>query len=100
MSEQASWIDRKPFVVSAEQANAFKRLKKPFNCKLCGHDFKAGDTARWIYANGTSGITTGNFFVCGGCDEADADLMTRAQQEFRLAVSLAKKWGIYGPDWQ
>lgn len=34
-------------------------------CYLCGHRFKAGDTARFQYAAG------GNFFVCSDCDGHD-----------------------------
>lgn len=95
-----NWMNRQRFVVSAEQHAAFKRLKKLFNCKICGRVFKVGDTARWIYANSTPGMQTGNFFVCGDCDGDDPTVLAKAKEQFELAVKLAKQWDIYGPDWQ
>src|SRR5439155_3536607 len=93
------WTNRKAFTVTHETYAAFNRVKKSFNCKLCGHVFAVGDTARWIYCNSTPGMQTGNFFVCGNCDGTDADVQARAKTDLRFAVTLAKKWGIYGPDW-
>jgi len=66
-------INQRPFVVSKED------LKRPwggyrdgrcFRCGLCGHLFKAGDIARWVYL-GNSGFKYGNKFVCEKCDCKD-----------------------------
>lgn len=95
-----SFTDRKPFVVTAENVATFKRIKKSYHCALCGHRFSEGDGARWIYANNTTG-SPGNFFVCAPCDSgSDGELIQKGIGSFRLAVNLAKRWGIYGPDWQ
>lgn len=94
------FTDRKSFIVVYEDVERFKRLKKRFHCSLCGHVFVAGDAARWIYANGTPGVCTGNFFVCRSCDGDDETVLRRAKDDFSSAVEAAKRWGIYGPDWQ
>lgn len=93
-----SFTDRKPFVVTDHDAKA--RRGGDFKCSLCGTLFKSGDTARWVYANGTPGACTGNFFVCVQCDGPDADLIERAKESYHMAVALAKRWNIYGPDWE
>lgn len=94
------WLNREPFVVSALTYNAFHRIKKRFLCQLCGINLLAGSKARWIYANGTPGIGTGNFFVCGDCDGTDETVLDKARESYALAVKLAKQWNIYGPDWE
>jgi hypothetical protein len=95
-----SFTDCKPFVMDQERLTAFKRTRRRFCCALCGHDFQVGDTARWIYANGTPGITTGNFFVCQSCDTGDDDCRKRGQESKTQAIKLARQWDIYWPDWQ
>lgn len=94
----STFTDQKPFVVDADRRSAFTRLKKKFNCSICGKEFEIGDTARWVYANGTNGFHGGNFFVC----EADntPNVLDRAKESFETARKLAKQWGIYGPEWQ
>ncbi len=94
-----TWLNGKPFVVTQETVQAFKNVKKPFDCKLCGRTLTAFDNARWIFANGTKGCGTGNFFVCQGCDDENPVVIQRAMADFRTAVELSKRWGIYGPDW-
>lgn len=94
------YLDGKPFIVTDGDISTFKRIKKPYHCKLCGHKFAAGDTARWIYANGTPGACTGNFFVCKDCDGETSDVIKRGAESLAMAVKLAKQWDIYGPDWQ
>ncbi len=94
------WLNGQPFVISAETHKGFLHVKKLFNCKLCWHKFEVGDSARWIYANGTPGMGTGNFFVCKKCDGETAVVLAKAKENFALAIALAKRWGIYGPDWQ
>lgn len=95
------FTDQKPFVVSKERLEGFQNVKKRFNCKLCGHDFKEGDTARWVYANfAESPVRCGNFFVCGKCDAPSDVLLQCAKLGFEEAVKLAKRWNIYGPEWQ
>lgn len=98
--KHSQWLNGKAFVLSAETHQGFKNVKKTLNCKLCGHILQVGDKARWIYANGTPGMGTGNFFVCGDCDGENADVLAKGKEQFALAVTLAKRWGIYGPDWQ
>lgn len=80
------WLNRKPFILSAETPQGFKHVKRVLNCKLCGHILQVGDKARWIYANGTPGIGTGNFFVCGDCDGEDAVVLAKAKAQFTMAV--------------
>jgi len=98
--KHSQWLNRQPFILSAETHQGFKNIKKLLNCKLCGHILQVGDKARWVYANGTPGMVTGNFFVCGDCDDEDAAVLAKAKDQFTTAVTLAKRWGIYGPDWQ
>lgn len=98
--KHSTWLDRKPFVLSAETHQGFKNVKKRLLCRLCGHVLQVGDKARWIYANGTKGMCTGNFFVCGNCDGEDAVVLAKAKESFELARTLAQRWDIYGPDWQ
>jgi rubredoxin len=95
-----SFLDQKPFTVTKDTLAAFKRLHKAFNCSLCGHVFTESDVARWIYANGTPGARTGNFFVCSNCDGENSEVIERASASLKEAIRLAKQWGIYGPDWQ
>lgn len=96
-----SFTDRKPFTVTEKDVASFSRYKKRFNCRLCGHNFDAGDTARLIYANGAeSPVHCGNFFVCSKCDGDDKDVLQCAKLGFEQAVKLAKQWDIYGPEWQ
>lgn len=97
-TKEASFTNQKPFVVSKERLEAFTRHRKRFGCVLCSKVFKVGDTARWVYANGTPGLHTGNFFVC---EEHDTeDVLERAKESIELATRLAKQWDIYGPDWE
>lgn len=96
-----SFTDGKQFEVDQERRDAHTRHRKRFGCSLCGHDFKVGDSARWIYANGTTGAGTGNFFVCASCDVGlNSDIIERAKASLAEATRLAKQWGIYGPDWE
>lgn len=95
-----SFTDRKQFVVTNEHGAALKRSKKRFGCALCDHEFVEGDKARWIYCNSTPGQLTCNFFVCEKDDGSDEVVMALAKESFQEAVKLAKRWGIYGPDWQ
>lgn len=96
-----SFTDGKQFTVTANDVATYKRLKKRYHCNLCGHKFTEGDLARWIYANGTPGAGTGNFFVCSSCDLGlNSQIIERAKESLALATKLAKQWDIYGPDWE
>lgn len=95
-----TWLNGEPFEVSETTLTSFRRVKKRFGCSLCGHEFKAGERARWIYANSTPGQCTGNFFVCFKCDGLTTDVLERAKQSLETTVKMARAWGIYGPDWQ
>lgn len=93
-----SFTNQKPFVVTPDEHKQFSRGRR-FNCRLCGHDFKPGDTVRWVYANfPESPVKSGNFFVCSDCD--GLDVLQRAAESFGQAVKLAKQWDVYGPEWQ
>ena len=94
------WLNGQAFSVSKETFEAFKRIRKGFMCRLCGHELRVGDLARWIYCNGTPGQATGNFFVCGKCDGPNEQVMAKGKESLALTTKLAKQWGIYGPDWQ
>ncbi len=87
---KSKWTDQKPFVASPEDTK--KRWGGGFVCKMCGHKFISGDTVRWVYANGTAGMGTGNFLVCARCD--GPDILDRAKADFELALSSSKRWGI------
>lgn len=93
--KHSEWLNRQPFILSAETHQGFKNVHKTLNCKLCGHILQVGDKARWIYANGTPSMGTGNFFVCGDCDGEDAAVLAKAKEQFTTAAMLAKRWGIY-----
>lgn len=96
-----SFTDCKPFVVTDEQTKLkWGGRDDNFGCKLCGHKFKAGDTARFIFGNGKAGIRCGNFFACSLCDQGDQKTLACANDSYAQAVRLAKQWGIYGPDWE
>lgn len=97
-----SFTDRRPFQVTDEFKKAVSHNgRKRFNCKLCGHDFVTGDTARWIFANfSESKVRCGNFFVCDKCDAKDEIVLECAKLGYAEAVKMAKRWDIYGPEWQ
>lgn len=63
-----SFIDGKQFTVTDKMLATYKRLKKRFDCLLCGLTFQQGDVARFIMANNGSEFKYDNFFVCMYCD--------------------------------
>jgi hypothetical protein len=63
-----------------------------FQCSLCGHRFRAGDTYRFVFANATKNARMGNFFVCLGCD--GEDVLDRAILDYDKVVGGARRWGI------
>lgn len=68
-----SFTDQKPFTVTANQLKlnwAGGKDGKYFRCGLCGHKFKEGDYARWIFTNDIPNCG-GNPFVCYDCDSID-----------------------------
>ena len=96
------FTDQKPFVAFAADVQAFNKHGRTWQCSLCGHVFVAGDVARWIYANGTKGLTCGNFFVCARCDGPDSEVLERAGANFDAALSGAKRWRLVAsvpPGW-
>lgn len=95
-----NFTSQKPFTVNEALRKAYTKHHYPLDCKLCGKELQTGDKARWIYANGTPGMATGNFFVCGACDDVTEIILAKAKEQYALAVTLAKRWGIYGPDWE
>lgn len=74
------FTDQKPWVVTEEET----RLRwsggeegKHFRCYLCGHKFRTGDTARWVYGGCRTFEVEGhkygapNFLVCDKCDHPE-----------------------------
>lgn len=66
-----SWTDQKPYTVTQEhlKLNWGGVGRKNFRCGFCGHKFKKGDIARWVFTNHTK--AGGNPFICFDCDEPD-----------------------------
>jgi hypothetical protein len=93
----ASFLSGKPWMVSADDVKR-KWGGMGLKCPLCGRKFKAGDVARFVFANGTKAAQCGNFFTCDACD--GEDVFQRAIDDFNAAREGAIRWGIYGPDWQ
>lgn len=92
-----SFTDQKPFLVTKQLLEAFKRKRRPWCCALCGHLFAEGETARWLFSN----RRCGNFFFCQPCNQgSNEEILTKAEASFTNAVALARQWDIYGPDWQ
>lgn len=90
-----SFTDQTPFIVTEQHTKL--HWGGGFNCKLCGREFKVGDSIRWVFA-GPQNFR--NFFVCNNCDGPNDDLIQKAKESYRLAVDLANRWGIYGPEWE
>lgn len=63
-----SFTDQKPWVVTARDLKLnWGGSPKNFRCGFCGHRFKEGDTARWLYTNDLPGAG-GNPLMCVACD--------------------------------
>ena len=84
-----SFTDQAPFMVTEEHTKARwggYRDARMFRCAWCGHRFKVGDTARWVYTNGggdeTKGIA-GNPFICTACDGPRAEILIRLREANR-----------------
>jgi len=96
-----SFLDQKPFELTEKLFKArwgTRRKDGRLQCNLCGYLFEVGETARFVYANGSEGNGSGNFFTCVTCD--GPDVLDRGKALFEEARRLAKNWGIYGPDWR
>ena len=69
-----SFTNQKPFVVTADDLRkwwAGKPNAEWFRCYLCGHKFRVGDTARWVWTG------TGNPMVCKSCDGTNAEVIAK-----------------------
>lgn len=72
-----SFTDQRPWTVTEnDMATRWGGIdarseRSRFRCMLCGHRFEVGDSARWVYMNGTAGAHCGNVFVCQPCDGDD-----------------------------
>jgi len=81
-----SFTDQKPFIVDERMPTlpwGGMTNGDNFRCSWCGHRFKAGDTARWIFTNTGEPLCkglSGNPFVCSSCDGPRDDLLLRLQQ--------------------
>ena len=94
LTPPSEWIKRKPFRVDMWAVSTFNRHERRFHCSLCNRTFCDGDVARWIYANGTGSFGSGNFFVCGDCDDTDTNVLSRAEKSFTDAIKLAEQWEL------
>lgn len=66
-----SFPDQKPFTVTAaHRALPWNGVRdgRAFRCYLCGHPFRVGDTARWVFAGAAR---CRNFLTCSECDGPD-----------------------------
>ena len=71
-----SFTDQKPFTVTKESINQLwggGLNGKYFKCYLCGHKFKVGDIARWVFTNDMKGAG-GNPLVCEKCDGTNKEV--------------------------
>ena len=95
-----SWTNQKPFEVTQDHIDArwsghkriYKDYHQKFRCRLCGHKFKVGDTARFVLGKKIS-----NFFVCPDCD--GEDVLDRAiahyeksKEEYWYLHEEVKEW--------
>lgn len=84
-----SFTDQKPFTVTEQDIHATwsgVRVSKTatthpvFRCAWCGHGFRVGDVARWVFTN-VSGEETkglaGNPFICSRCDGPRPEIPAR-----------------------
>lgn len=92
-----SFTDQKPFTVT-DKMLTYTWGGGGLRCSLCGMKFKSGDVARWVYCNSSPELKCHNFMTCQNCD--GEDVAKRGSDSYEKAVSMAKAWGIYGPDWQ
>lgn len=90
-----SFTDQKPFILDTKFFEGITERNQKFCCNICGEDFKVGDTVRWIYA-GSIGMV--NFWTCTKCD--GEDILERGKASIQEAIKQARKWDIYGPDWE
>lgn len=102
----ASRSDRtngKPFTVLDKHiAQPWSGYKdgRMFRCHMCGHFFKPGDTARFLWCNGVkeavdAGIHCGNVMICAACD--GPDIYPRLAEHER--VGRARYWSLIDPEY-
>ena len=84
-----SFTDQKPFAVTDEHVRAPWSGVRPekgatthpeFRCAWCGHRFRAGDVARWVFTNTSDPATkglSGNPFICAACDGPRDEILAR-----------------------
>ena len=78
-----SFTDQGPFTVTEDHVKAWwggYRDARLFRCAWCGHRFRVGDVARWVYTNDggeqTRGLS-GNPFICTKCDGPRPEILAR-----------------------
>lgn len=78
MTERKGFTNQLPWTVTPQDLErrwGGLPASERFRCFLCGHCFREGDTARWVYLNGTPSVparvSCGNQFVCQDCDGPD-----------------------------
>lgn len=71
-----TWMDGKPFTVTAEQLSLKWGLRRDprLRCALCGHVAEVGEVFRWQYTNDVPGAW-GNPMVCTSCDGTKAKIV-------------------------
>lgn len=80
---RGGWTNQRPFLVTVEHLRlpwGGHRDGRAFRCAWCGHRFRVGETARWVFTN-TAGPEChgihGNPFVCETCDGPREELLSR-----------------------
>ena len=99
MSEKGSreFLNQQPFTVTEEDLcrnwGGYRDGRK-FRCAWCGHRFRAGDVARWVFTNSErdrKGVS-GNPFICQNCDGPHDEILDRLAALVREANGQRFWW--------
>jgi len=98
MISRDTFTNQQAFIVTANDLTrpwGGHRDGSRFRCALCGHRFTEGDTARWVFTNGTPGAG-GNPFVCSDCDGTNEEVIAKWRQHIAdFRASKDKFWSFY-----
>lgn len=80
-----SFTDQKPRIATEQELKSDWGYGpgKNFRCKLCGHNFRAGEQWRWVYGGP---VHLQNLMVCKECDGTNEEVLNkwvRANEEAR-----------------
>ena len=93
-----SWTDGKPFTVTDEMTRVYwgGGPGGKLACRLCGHIFRSGEVARFVFVNYTgSRCHFGNFHVCVDCDSPD--VVARAADDEEAYRDAQRRFGDLPP---